>query len=126
MTTFRTLRATAAVAAALALGGLLAGCTPGNTPDGVPGRVSVVPGTVGNLVKDTDSNWSFSVKVNDTATQKDAVTKLKDSGFRVVGTNERDGATTTALTDDTYNVTVLAKKDSAGKPLVVYNIVKIG
>ena len=111
----------------LTLGGALTGCTGGpktaSAPSGVPTAVAVVPGDVDNLVKNQGKNWSFTVTVADEASQKDAVTALKDAGFRVLGEKTANGSTTTSLTNDSYNVTVVATERD-GKPIVVYNIVK--
>ncbi|MFC4222439.1 hypothetical protein [Lysinibacter cavernae] len=126
MKSFTTFARTSSIAAVLVGGLLLTGCTGSNSalPEGVPADVKAVSGEVTNVASSSDSNWSFSVEVADENAQNDAVKKLTDAGFRVVGENEADGAKTYALTNDKVNVTIVLTQIEKQR-VVVYNIVKL-
>ncbi|MFF1573666.1 hypothetical protein ACFVWR_13010 [Leifsonia sp. NPDC058292] len=128
MTIFRHFRSTAAVVAALCAGALLAGCTAEDRglPDGLPGIVQVEQGTVSNAVVGSGKSWSFTLTVPDAAAQKAAVVKLKDAGFRELGSNKTDASTTYSLANAKENINatlLLTTRD--GRHLVIYNLVKV-
>lgn len=129
MKKIRTTAVTSAVGAALLLGLTLTGCASGSNPDvpkGVPTAVATVQGEVSNEASSSDSNWSYSVEVDSKEAQDEAITKLKDNGFKVIGENEQDGTRTYALTNEKekVNVTVVLTKQDK-KFLVIYNIVQL-
>ncbi len=128
MKNFRTATATVALAATLFMGFGLTGCQSGSSgeklPDGVPSEVQPVPGAVVNKASASDTNWSFSVDVDDESAQQDALKKLKDDGFTVRGKNEAEKAKTYSLSKDKINVTIVMTK-IGDQHVVIYNIVKI-
>ncbi|QIK64012.1 hypothetical protein G7068_12985 [Leucobacter viscericola] len=129
MKNLRTTAVTSAVGAALLLGLTLTGCAAGSNPDvpkGVPTAVATVQGEVSNKASSSPTNWSYSVEVDSKKAQDEAITKLKDNGFKVTGDNEQNGTRTYALTNDKekVNVTVVLTKQDK-KFLVIYNIAKL-
>lgn len=128
MRTFRTATAASAVGIALLLGLTLTGCQSGNAdvPKGVPSAVAVVNGAVSNKASSGDSHWSFTVEVENEQAQENAITRLKDDDFRVLGANKADGSTTYALSNEKekVNVTVLLTRQNK-KFLVIYSIVQL-
>ncbi|QIM15819.1 hypothetical protein G7067_04365 [Leucobacter insecticola] len=115
------------VGVALVLALTLSACQGGGVSvEGVPEQVKTVPGEVSNTASADDSNWSFTVTVEDKKTQEEAVTRLTDAGFRELGQSETSSGKTIALTNDKekVNVTLLLTQQD-GKFQVVYNIVKL-
>lgn len=127
MRKFRIAAAGASAGVALLMALTLSACQGGGVSvEGLPEQVKTVPGEVSNESSSDDSNWSFSVKVSDEETQKEAVTKLTDAGFREIGETKTDSGTTVSLTNDEEKINVtllLTEKD--GEFLVIYNIVKL-
>lgn len=128
--TFRTKRLVAVAGVALLLGVGLSGCQGStantNTPKGLPEAVVTVPGDVSNAVTPDKNNWSYTVEVADAKAQQEAVTKLKDNGFKVLGEAEAEGRKTYSLTNEKENINatlVLAKEGK--KYLVIYNVIKL-
>lgn len=127
---FRTKRLVAAAGLALLLGVGLSGCqsaaTNANAPKGLPEAVATVPGEVSNEASPAKNNWSFTVEVADEKAQQDAITKLKDKGFTVLGEAEDDGRKTYSLTneEEKINATLVLTKDGK-KYVVIYNVFKI-
>ncbi|QIK63770.1 hypothetical protein G7068_11670 [Leucobacter viscericola] len=127
--TFRANRLAAAAGIALLLGVGLSGCQAtanSNTPKGLPAAVVTVQGEVSNEASPDKNNWSYTVEVADEKAQKEAITKLKDNGFTVLGEAEADGRKTYSLTNEKekINATVVLAKEGK-KFLVIYNVIKL-
>lgn len=124
-------RMTAGLVGVLIAVGALAGCSsPGLTgqdlPKGIPAELPVPSGEVSNAVTGAGKTWSFMLEVESKEAQNEALSKLKEAGYSVVGESKQGDRMNYSLTNKKQGINVtlsLTKQDD--RYLVLYSLAQV-